>query len=147
MNELIEIRNYIGKGYKPLVAYDKWRVAVLRHLDELDPVNLVRMERHLDTDEVFILVNGACVLLLGGKGEKPGNIEAYAMRTGEVYNVKKAVWHSSSVSHDAHVIIVENDDTSEKNSEFGMLTDNDRVTAQNIAARLLMENSGLYARR
>lgn len=137
MNKMIEITHYSGEGYKPLVSFGEWRVAVLRHLDELEPENLNRMERHMETDEVFILVGGSCILLVGGDAEKPENIAAYDMKVGDFYNVKKAVWHTSSLSRDAHVIIVENDDTRESNSENFFLTSELKNIVQGLAGKML----------
>ena len=37
---------------------------------------------------------------------------------GKIYNVKKASWHALSMSKDAKVLIVENDDTTRENSEY-----------------------------
>ena len=134
MSEFIEISNYEGKGYQPLVSFEKWRVAVLRHLEETDPGNLDRMERHMQTDEIFILVRGTAILLAGGSGNAPAYVEACPMQPGVVYNVKKSVWHTCSLSCDAHVVIIENDDTGKMNSEYAMLSNGDRLKAQNDAA-------------
>ena len=40
---LIEVHEYNGEGYKPLMAFDAWRVAVLNGTPELLPVNLNKM--------------------------------------------------------------------------------------------------------
>ena len=57
--KLLEIANYQGEGYKPLISFGEWRVAALRYLDKLEPDQLSEMERHTATDEVFILVEGS----------------------------------------------------------------------------------------
>jgi len=136
-NQLIEIKDYSGAGYLPLVSFGTWRVAALRFLDELKPENLKTMERHHETDEVFVLVKGVGMLLLGGNLEKPGNIQSVVMKIGEIYNVRKNTWHSISITEDAHVIIVENDDTNAKNSEILTLEDNDRLYTRNIVTEFL----------
>jgi hypothetical protein len=61
----------------------------------------------------------------GGKGKQIGNIEVVAMEPGTFYNVKKAVWHTILLSHDASTIIVENADTGMHNSEFATLNQAD----------------------
>ena len=40
------------------------------------------------------------------------------MEKNKVYNVKHAVWHAITTSEDAHVLVVENDNTSKDNSEY-----------------------------
>ena len=62
---LLEIRSYTGEGYLPLIDFGAWRVAILRYIDELLPERLTHMQRHDETDEVFVLLAGRCILYLG----------------------------------------------------------------------------------
>lgn len=120
--DLFEVKNYSGQGFKPLVSFDNWRVAALRYMDELHPDRLNTMERHTATDEVFILSHGRAMLLLGGNGPGIGEIVPLSMNIGDIYNIKRNTWHTVVLSRDAHIIIVENDNTSRKNSEFTSLS-------------------------
>ena len=65
---LLEIHDYEGQGYQPLVDFAGWRVAILRYLDGLHPDRINSMERHTETDEVFVLTKGKATLLMGGNG-------------------------------------------------------------------------------
>lgn len=121
--DLIEIRNFNGFGYQAQVSYGAWRVAVLRYLDELKIENIRTMERHIATDEVFILMFGKAMLILGGNDNFISDFHSVTMNIGEIYNVKKNTWHTVILSEDAHIIIVENDDTSKDNSETCVLTE------------------------
>ncbi|NTW45077.1 MAG: hypothetical protein HGB14_11780 [Anaerolineaceae bacterium] len=121
--ELIEIKNFNGFGYQALVSHGAWRVAVLRYLDELKIENIHTMERHTGTDEVFILTFGKAMLILGGNDNRISDFHAVTMNIGEIYNVKKNTWHTVIMSKDAHIIIVENDDTNNDNSETCLLTE------------------------
>jgi ureidoglycolate hydrolase len=118
----IEILEYIGEGYKPLVDYGDWRVAILRYIDELQPDRIKEMERHTETDEVFVLFQGQGVLLVGGVGSQVDAIYPQVMEFGKLYNVKRNVWHSILLSLDASVLLVENRNTSKSNSEYSSLT-------------------------
>ena len=60
--EGIEIIDFQPEGYKPLVDYESWRVAVLKFCDDLLIENVKTMQKHLYTDEVFVLVQGHCTL-------------------------------------------------------------------------------------
>jgi len=113
---LLEIREYSGEGYRPLVDYGEWRVAILRNEDELLPQNIREMQRHDETDEVFVLLSGRCILFLGDGDEGVTAIHAQDMQPLKLYNVKKACWHSHTLSEDASVLIVENRDTTVDNS-------------------------------
>ena len=123
MNEtLLEIRDYQGEGYKPLVDYGEWRVAMLRFLDRLQPDRINSMERHIETDEVFVLLGGQGVLILGGSGAQVDGIYSQVMEHGKVYNVKRNCWHTILLSRDASVLLIENKNTGDHNSEFTNLS-------------------------
>ena len=113
---LLEIRSYNDEGYMPLVDYENWRVAILRFEEGLLPEKIVDMQRHDETDEVFVLLAGRCILLLGEGSNEVTAIHADDMQPLNVYNVKKGCWHHHALSEDAVVLIVENRDTVEANS-------------------------------
>ncbi len=110
--EGLEILHYTGEDYKPVVYFEGWRVAYLNYSDRFDPEKIDKLERHMETDEVFVLLEGKASLLIGETGT------LCPMEKNKTYNVKKGVWHSIITSRDAHVLIVENADTADENSEF-----------------------------
>lgn len=113
---LLEIKEYQGPGYLPLVDYSAWRVAVLNYIDELLPENLNNMQRHDETDEVFVLLAGRCTLFIGEGQSRVEKIHAEDMQPYKVYNIKKGTWHTHTLSPDGRVLIVENRDTNKGNS-------------------------------
>jgi ureidoglycolate hydrolase len=113
---LLQVRQYTGTGYMPLIDYGEWRVAILRYADELLPENIDSMQRHEDTDEVFVLLTGRCILFIGAGDEHVSAIKAQDMEPLKLYNVKKSCWHTHTLSQDATVLIVENRDTTIHNS-------------------------------
>jgi ureidoglycolate hydrolase len=113
----VEIFEYLGEGYQTLIEYGEWRVAILRFLDELFPERIISMERHCETDEVFVLLNGYASLLLAGSGPAPDGMISQDLESNKLYNVKCNVWHAILLSPDASVLIIENRDTGEKNSQ------------------------------
>jgi hypothetical protein len=113
---LLEISQYTGEGYQPLVDFENWRVAILRYIDELEPQNLSTMQRHNETDEVFVLLEGRCILFLGEGDSTITRIHAQDMEPLKLYNVKRACWHTHTLIKDASVLIVENRDTTTLNS-------------------------------
>jgi hypothetical protein len=122
MNEqLLDIEQYTGEGYRPLIDFGSWRVAFLRYIDELIPWNITRVERHLETDEVFVLLEGQAVLFLGGGEGGVEDLEPVAMESGKLYNVKRNAWHTVVLSHDATILLVENQDTGPANTEYSNL--------------------------
>jgi hypothetical protein len=113
---LLEVNQYTGEGYKPLIDFNDWRVAVLNYIDELLPERLDSMQRHDETDEVFVLLQGHCILFLASGDEMIEDIYAENLQLLKYYNVKKGCWHNHTLSKDAAVLIVENRNTSDENS-------------------------------
>lgn len=108
----LDIIRYDGEGYKSLVYFEGWRVAILNHDHRFDRNYISQMERHMRTDEVFVLLSGEAVLVTGEEQK------ITPMEKNTIYNVRKAVWHAICVSKDARVLIVENADTAAENSEY-----------------------------
>jgi mannose-6-phosphate isomerase-like protein (cupin superfamily) len=137
LTDFYEVQRYEGSGYKPLISFGAWRVAILRFLDELKPERISSMERHLSTDEVFILIQGKALLFIGGNNFKVDEIHPVEIHIGEVCDVKKATWHTLVLSEDAQIIIVENDDTNVENSEIIQLHEKSRSIICEIAKDFL----------
>jgi len=114
--EYIDITSYQGEGYLPMIDFKTWRVAILRYCEELEIQNLKTMQKHNESDEVFILLNGNCSLFVGGKGDSINEIDGIAMEPLQLFNVKQGVWHTHTLDKDATVLIVENQNTSDYNS-------------------------------
>jgi len=113
---LLEIREHDSVGYLPLIDYGAWRVAILRFIDELLPQNLGEMQRHDETDEVFVLLAGRCILFVGEGTECVSEIYAQDMEPLKLYNVKRGCWHTHTLNAVASVLIIENRDTTSNNS-------------------------------
>lgn len=134
---LLHVSAHSGKGYRPLVDFGAWRVAVLNYSDDLRPEKIDAMQRHDETDEVFVLLGGRCVLFVGeDDGGAVSAIHAQPMRPQMLYTVKRAVWHTHTLSPDAMVLVVENRDTTYDNSPFCRLSDEQRRTLCGLSAGL-----------
>ena len=117
-DEFLEIREYSGLGYHPLVDFDTWRVAILRWDETSLPEKIASMERHTQTDEVFVLLQGQATIILGGNSTAVDGIHSQKLEPRKLYNVKLGVWHTVLLSRDASVLIVENRDTGKDNTEY-----------------------------
>ncbi|MGN0427745.1 MAG: cupin domain-containing protein [Agathobacter sp.] len=121
----MEIVNFPKQGYEPLTDYGEWRVAVLTFCEDVRVESIRSMQKHDQTDEVFVLVSGRGTLFLAGNGERPGKIEALVLEKGKVYNVKKGFWHNHILDERGTVLIVENRNTCDENSPICLLTKED----------------------
>ena len=104
---MIKIGIHKDAGFRVMEEYGEWKVGILRYNERFS--RLGEMERHLLTDEVFVLMSGKATLY----GEK----ETLEMERGAIYTVPAGEWHHIVVSEDASVLVVENRNTSIDNTE------------------------------
>lgn len=120
---LVEEASYFGEGYRPILDFHGWRVAVLRYVDDVKPEALRRVERHRETNEVFILTEGQADLIIFAGGDTPGDeFYVFPMELNVAYNIQDGVWHHSILSEDAHILLFERTNTSAENSDYADLT-------------------------
>jgi len=133
-DKLLEVLDHTKEGYSPVVDFAAWRVALLNYSKDLLPENITAMQRHNETDEVFVLLRGRCMLFIGEGDKKVTDIFAENMKPFKIYNVKKSVWHTHTLSTDAKVLIVENRNTTLDNSPFSSLTDSQKAKIAELTA-------------
>ncbi len=90
-----------------MTEFDGWKIGTLNYNERFSRFG--ELERHLLTDEAFVLVKGSAVLYTES--------EQVEMNIGDVYTVPYGVWHHIVVSRDAKVIVIENRNTSSENTE------------------------------
>lgn len=108
----LDILEHSGTEYKRLVNNAKWTLASLNWAPRFDEANITELERHLLTDETFVLLSGEATLLLGTEAER------IKMEPLKYYNVRAGIWHHIVVSKDARVLVAENANTSKDNTEY-----------------------------
>lgn len=134
-DKVLEIKEFSGIGYLPLVDFSTWRVAFLRYIDELIPRNINRVERHVETDEVFVLLAGKAVLYIGIGDEQVDELVPIVMEPCKLYNVRQNIWHCCVLSHDATILLVENRNTGLANTDYCALDDDQRQALIQTALR------------
>jgi ureidoglycolate hydrolase len=125
--QLLDITDYTGEGYLPLIVYGAWRVAILNYIDELLPHNIGKLQRHDHTDEVFVLLKGRCILFVAEGIDRVEAIHAEDMQPLKLYNMKRGTWHTHTLDEQATVLIIENEDTGPANSPEIELTTEQRA--------------------
>ena len=96
-----------GEGFQVLKEFEGWKIGYLRYNDRFSKFD--QLERHLETDEVFVLLEGEATLYTED--------EERFMEKSVLYNIPKGVWHHIVVSEDATVMVVENSNTTKENTE------------------------------
>jgi len=118
----IETYFHAGPGYEPLLIREGWQVAQLNFAPELAAREIRRLERHVETDEVFLLVRGGSQLI--SARETPGALEfeVHPMAVGLTYNVPAGAWHAIAMQPGDQVAIVERAQTHLRDVEYRDLT-------------------------
>lgn len=104
---MIEIYDYNGEDFKAVMQFEGWKIGFLRYSERF--LKFACLERHLNTDEAFVLLNGDAVLYT--------ETETLKMQKCKLYNIKKGEWHHITVSENATVLVIENSDTSKLNTQ------------------------------
>jgi len=112
------VSGFDATGYAPVVDFQTWRVAMLNYIDELEPEKIDNFQCHNETDEVFVLLSGKCILFCAQVDNKKNivDIVSWDMQINKTYNIKRGVYHTHTLTKDAKVLIVENRDTDDNNS-------------------------------
>ncbi len=103
-----------GYGFQKLYESSGWTIASSA-CEQKECIQTV--DRHLCTDEAFILLQGECVLFTMGNGNMPEQAEAITMQPGSIYIVPQNVWHAHIMGLDTKLLIIENSGTADSNSQ------------------------------
>lgn len=125
--ETIEKRGWVGEGYQPLVLFGGWQVALLNWEPAMDPASLCEIERHKETDEVFVLVKGQASLFAKREGREMVGAD---LEPGSVYNIPRGVWHNLLATPGTSLVIVEDCGTDRSDTEIRPLTSQEAEAIQ-----------------
>ena len=118
---LVEIGASFEQTYKPVLDFHGWKVAMLRHFTVVAPEHFYRVERHWNTNEVFILTAGKADLIILEGVEAPTRPYVLPMQLNVAYNIQQSVWHHVVMSPDAHIILIERSATSVETTDYAEL--------------------------
>ncbi|MDR1593823.1 MAG: hypothetical protein LBS43_04970 [Prevotellaceae bacterium] len=122
MKHLIEEYLYDGKGYDPCLIREQWQAALLNYAPEQGFDRIDKVEKHAQTDEVFVVLKGRSVLI---GAEITGDTICFTtklLEEGIIYNVPKNVWHNIAMDTDARIFICENAGTHLNDCTYHPLT-------------------------
>lgn len=101
------------EGFDAVFTNERFKCAFIKRSENCSFGKVMEMKKHNETDEIFVLLKGKAVMLtLEGD-----NYIKTQLAKNSAYNVAKGTWHYLAVSGDAEVFVVENQDTTSKNSE------------------------------
>jgi hypothetical protein len=120
----LEIYSWDQQGYQPLVFSHDWQAALLNWEPIFDLENIGQIERHNQTDEIFVLVKGKAALFCI---TPDGYMQVENMLPNVIYNVIQGTWHNLLSTRDATWIIVENRNTHLGDVEYRQLSASERT--------------------
>ena len=120
----MEILKYAfeGEGMTRVFENEKWMVGIKNWKPMNDIKNINNLERHNETDELFILLSGRCTLLYANETEKGLDIRAVDMEPLKVYNTPRSLWHNTVTEKDTKLALIEDSSTGSANSDYLDLT-------------------------
>ena len=87
--ENVTISRFDGTDFQVMTQFEGWKIGLLRHSQRFSAC--CQMERHLKTDEVFVLLEGSATLYVED--------ETIPMDKCTVYNVKMMLAHQVIVGN------------------------------------------------
>ena len=121
----MEILKYAfeGEGLTRVFENEKWMVGIKNWKPMNDIANINNLERHNETDELFILLNGQCTLLYANETADGLDIQAVRMEPLKVYNIPRTLWHNTVTQKDTKLALIEDSSTGSANSDVLDLTE------------------------
>ena len=104
---MIEILTHDFNGFAPVLQSGEWKIGLLGYSERF--ARYAESERHLLTDEAFVLLEGEATL-------HTDEGETY-LEPLKVYCVPAGEWHHITLSREGKVLVVENRNTSRENTE------------------------------
>lgn len=114
----IAVYEFGGEGMQRVFENEKWTVGIKNWKPANDVTGIDCLERHNKTDELFVLVEGACTLAYANESEKGLEFGVVNMQPNKVYNIPATLWHNTITQKDTKMILIEDSNTSMNNSDI-----------------------------
>jgi hypothetical protein len=118
----IEVKEFSGEGMSRVYENPKWMVGVKNWKPANDITGIDCLERHNETDELFVLLSWRCTLLYANETASGLAIEAVEMEPFKVYNIPAKLWHNTVTQKNTKMVLIEDSATGTNNSEVRTLT-------------------------
>lgn len=115
---MLQVSEPTGSGFHPFVKTDRFLCAFATSAPTYPTERVSIVKRHVETDEVFVLLRGEANVLTVDDG---GACSECPLCLGAAYTVTKNTWHALGLSEHALVVIVENADTDAGNTQTQVL--------------------------
>jgi mannose-6-phosphate isomerase-like protein (cupin superfamily) len=117
----IESKEFTGEGMSRVYENSKWTVGIKNWKPANDISGIDCLERHNETDELFILLAGRCTLIYANEKDSGLAIEKTEMEPNRVYNIPRTLWHNTVTRKDTKMALIEDSSTGMDNSDIRKL--------------------------
>ncbi len=128
---------YEGEGLTRVFENEKWMVGIKNWKPANDIAQIDCIERHNETDELFVLLAGKCVLVFANEENGTLVFDAVDMQPNKVYNIPCSLWHNTITTKETKLILVEDSATGMNNSDVLSLTPEQIAAVQELAKKYL----------
>lgn len=132
MENLIIVESYDGEGVGGELAANEYRCSFLNYLPRLIPEKVVSMQKHMETDETFVLLKGTAWLFLAEGYDQPDQIHCVKLEAEKSYTVPLGIWHAPVMSKDARILLIENNNTTDENSPRVQLSEEQKEKVREL---------------
>ena len=124
---------FTGEGMQRVFENEKWTVGIKNWKPANDVTGIDCLERLHLTDELFVLVEGACTLVYANETDNGLEFGAVKMEKDKVYNISATLWHNTITQKDTKMILIEDSNTSMDNSDILNLNEAQIATVRGLA--------------
>ncbi len=129
----IAVYEFAGEGMQRVFENEKWTVGIKNWKPANDVTGIDCLERHNNTDELFVLVEGACTLIYANESKEGLEFGVVNMQPNKVYNIPATLWHNTITQKDTKMILIEDSITSMNNSDILELDEGQIVKIRSLA--------------
>lgn len=129
----IAVYEFAGEGMQRVFENEKWTVGIKNWKPANDVTGIDCLERHNNTDELFVLVEGACTLIYANESKEGLEFGVVNMQPNKVYNIPATLWHNTITQKDTKMILIEDSNTSMNNSDILELDEGQIVKIRSLA--------------
>lgn len=132
----VACHSFDGEGLNRVYENNQWMVGIKNYKPMNDMDNFSCVERHHETDELFVLLKGSCILITAEESGEKLNFNAVSMEKDRVYTIPKGLWHNTITQRDTKLILIEASNTGMENSQVLDLNSEAIEAAKAIMANL-----------
>lgn len=123
---------YEQEGMQQVFENEKWMVGIKNWKPANDITGIDCLERHNQTDELFVLAAGACTLIYANETADGITFGAVKMEPQKVYNIPATLWHNTITQRGTKMILIEDSLTSMENSDILSLDEGQVETVKSL---------------